>query len=41
MITYTSKRNREHQVPEIVRDYNLFIGGKCLWISVTCAFICF
>ena len=27
MITYTNKRNREHQVPDIVRDYNLFIGG--------------
>ena len=27
MITYTSKQNHEHQVPEIVRDYNLFMGG--------------
>ena len=27
MITYTSKRNQEHQVPEIVWDYNLFMGG--------------
>ena len=27
MITYTSKQNHEHQVPEIVRDYHLFMGG--------------
>ena len=27
MITYTIKQNRKHQVPEIVRDYNLFMGG--------------
>ena len=27
MITHTSKRNHEHQVPEIVWDYNLFMGG--------------
>ena len=27
MITYTSKRNREHQCPEIVRNCNLHIGG--------------
>ena len=27
MITYNSKRNREHQCPEIVRNYNLHMGG--------------
>ena len=27
MITYTNKRNREHIVPELVRDYNLYVGG--------------
>ena len=27
MITYTSKRSREHQCPEIVRNYNLHTGG--------------
>ena len=27
MITYTSKQNCEHHVPEIVRGYNLFMSG--------------
>ena len=27
MITYTSKRNREHTMRELVRDYNLYMGG--------------
>ena len=27
MITYNSKRNREHQCPEIVCNYNLHMGG--------------
>ena len=27
MITYTSKRNREHTMPELERDYNLHMGG--------------
>ena len=27
MITYTSKRKREHTMPELVRDYNLHMGG--------------
>ena len=27
MITHTSKRKHEHQVPEIAGDYNLFMGG--------------
>ena len=27
MITYTSKRNGEHTMPELVRDYNLHMGG--------------
>ena len=27
MITYTSKRNREHQCPEIVRNYSLHMVG--------------
>ena len=27
MITHTSKQKREHQVPEIAGDYNLFMGG--------------
>ena len=27
MITYTSKQNREHTMPELVRDYNLHMGG--------------
>ena len=27
MITYTSKRNREHQCQEIVRNYNFHMGS--------------
>ena len=27
MITYTSKLSHEHHKPEIVWDYNLFLGG--------------
>ena len=30
MITYTSKRNQEHTMPELVRDYNLHMGG---WLN--------
>ena len=32
MITYTSKQNHEHQVPEVVRDYNLFIDHSGMLI---------
>ena len=31
MITYTSKGNREHTMPELVRDYNLHMGG---WLNL-------
>ena len=27
MITYTSKQNNEQNVPEIVQDFDLFMGG--------------
>ena len=27
MITYTSKQNREHTMPKLVRDYNFHMGG--------------
>ena len=30
MITYTSKRNREHYTTELVRNYNLHMGGEDL-----------
>ena len=39
MITYTSKRNREHHLPKIFWDYNLFMGGVDLSDMHICMFL--